>query len=178
MDRLSLAPLTGHGVQPYRVRADVPPGTVVFLIGMRVNALRRIDQWWPAFTAMPAMIRELHAQPELGLLHAESWLRWRQTLLVQYWRDMDSLMRYATSREGAHLPAWAAFNRRARESSAVGVWHEAYEVQPETSHIVYRDMPLLGMGRATAAHRAETLAPQPVRRHGAAPDDADLAASA
>ena len=70
------------------------------------------------------------------------------------------------------MPAWAAFNRRARDSGAVCIWHEAYEVRPGTSHIVYRDMPLLGMGRATAAHRAETLPPQPVRRRGAAPDDA------
>lgn len=169
--------LSGSGVQPYRVRADFPPGTVVFIIGMRINALRRARQWWPAFMAMPRMLRELSAQPELGFLAAESWFRWREPMVVQYWRDMDSLMRYATARESEHLPAWAAFNRRARESHALGIWHEAYEVRPETSHIVYRDMPLLGMGKAATAMRVEHLPPQPVRRRGAAPDD-DLAASA
>lgn len=35
-----------------------------------------------------------------------------------------------------------------------GVWREADEVRPETSHIVYR---------------ADALPPQPARRHGADP---------
>lgn len=169
--------LSGPGVQPYRFRADFPPGTAVFLIGMRVNELRRVDKWLPVFQAMPKMIRELMQQPELGLLGAETWGRWRQTLAVQYWRDIDHLMRYATARESEHLPAWAEFNRRARGSHAVGIWHEAYEVHPETTHIVYRDMPLFGMGKATMAKRIEHLPPQPVRRRGAEPDESDLAAT-
>jgi hypothetical protein len=154
-----------------RVRADFPEGTVVFLIGMRVNDLRRVRAWLPPFLAMPKMLRELQARPELGFLGAESWFRWREPMLTQYWRDMDSLMRYATSRDGEHLPAWAAFNRRARQSGAVGIWHEAYEVRPGASHIVYRDMPPVGMGKATAARPVELLPPQPVRRRGAAPDE-------
>lgn len=158
-------------VQPGRFRADFPEGTVVFLIGMRVNDLRRVREWLPVFMAMPKMVRELDGRPELGLLGAESWVRWREPLVVQYWRDMESLMRYATARDSEHLPAWAAFNRRARESSAVGIWHEAYEVRPEASHIVYRDMPPLGMGKATVAAPVERLPPQPVRRRGAGPDE-------
>jgi hypothetical protein len=178
MDGMSAArELSGPGVQPYRFRADFPPGTVVFLIGMRVNELRRVDQWLPVFSAMPKMIRELMRHPEMGLLHIESWGRWRQTLMVQYWRDMDSLMRYATARDSEHLPAWAEYNRRARNAHAVGIWHEAYEVHPETSHIVYRDMPLFGMGKATTAKRVEHLPTQPVRRREPAPGD-DVAASA
>ena len=157
--------------QSRRFRADFPEGTVVFLIGMRINDLRRVREWWPVFTAMPKMMRELAAQPELGLLGAEGWFRWREPLTVQYWRDMDSLMRYAASRDAEHLPAWAAFNRRARESTAVGIWHEAYEVRPETSHIVYRDMPAFGMGKAAGAESIELLPPQPVPRRGAAPDE-------
>jgi hypothetical protein len=162
--------------RPHRFRVDVPPGTVVFLIGMRVNEIRRVDRWWPVFAAMPRMLRELSRQPELGLLHAESWLRWRETMLVQYWRDMDSLMRYAAARESEHLPAWSTFNRRARETRAVGIWHEAYEVQPGTSHIVYRDMPPLGMGRAAVTLPVEGMPPQPAARRGGAPED-NLAAT-
>ncbi len=163
--------LTGAGVQPYRVRADVPPGTVVFLIGMRINSLWRVWTWLPVVLAMPKMLRELFRRPDLGLLSAESWFRWREPLVVQYWRDMDSLMRYATARESEHLPAWAAFNRSTRGNAHVGIWHEAYEVHPETSHIMYRNMPVSGMGRATVAMRVEHLPPQPVARRGDSPDD-------
>jgi hypothetical protein len=42
-----------------RYRADFPEGTVVFLIGMRINSLRRIREWWAPFMAMPKMIAEL-----------------------------------------------------------------------------------------------------------------------
>ncbi len=157
--------------QARRFRADFPEGTVVFLIGMRINDLRRVREWWPVFMAMPKMVRELSAHPELGFLGGESWLRWREPMVQQYWRDMDSLMRYATSRDGEHLPAWAAFNRRARASRAVGIWHEAYEVRPETSHIVYRDMPPFGMGKAIGANPVDLLPPQPVGRVGDAPDE-------
>lgn len=158
-------------VQPRRFRADFPEGTVVFLIGMRINDLRRVREWGPVFMAMPKMMRELATHPELGFLGAESWLRWREPMVQQYWRDMDSLMRYATARDSEHLPAWAAFNRRARESHAVGIWHEAYEVRPETSHIVYRDMPPFGMGKTIGLEPVGLLPPQPVRRFGDAPDE-------
>lgn len=157
--------------QTRRFRSDFPEGTVVFLIGMRINDLRRVREWMPVFAAMPKMMRELATHPELGFLGAENWLRWREPMVQQYWRDMDSLMRYATSRDGEHLPAWAAFNRRARESHAVGIWHEAYEVHPDTSHIVYRDMPPFGMGKAISLEPVGLLPPQPVRRFGEAPDE-------
>lgn len=157
--------------QARRFRTDFPEGTVVFLIGMRINDLRRVREWGQVFMAMPKMMRELASHPELGFLGAESWFRWREPMVQQYWRDMDSLMRYATSRDGEHLPAWAAFNRRARESRSVGIWHEAYEVRPQTSHIVYRDMPVFGMGKALGATPVTLLPPQPVHRRGDAPDE-------
>jgi hypothetical protein len=55
---------------PNRFRADFPPGTVVFLIGMRINRWRSPRSWLPAFGAMPRMLRELSAPPELGFLDA------------------------------------------------------------------------------------------------------------
>ncbi len=82
--------------------------------------------------------------------------------MMQHWRDLDHLMRYASAREHEHLPAWDAFNRRDRNTHGVGIWHEAYEVQPDTSHILYRHMPLFGMGKATAAKHVEPLVPQAV----------------
>ena len=111
------------------------------------------------------MIAELRRHPELGLLHAQTFWAGREILVVQYWASMDQLMRYATARDAEHLPAWRAFTRHA--SDAAGIWHEAYTVDPQTSHIVYRDMPPTGMGRATAWRPAEEMPPQPVRRHPA-----------
>lgn len=159
-----------HGVQAGRYRADFPDGAVVFMIGMRFNSLWRVRDWLPTFLAMPKMLAELVRQPELGLLSYRSWIRWRQVMLVQYWRDMDHLMTYATSRDNKHLPAWQAFNHRARNSSGVGIWHEAYEVHSQTSHIVYRDMPPTGMGAAAKIDDADAMPPQPVKRRGKGPE--------
>lgn len=146
------------GIQPGRQRADFEDGVVVFLIGMRFNSIWRIDQWLPVFLAMPKMLRELSRNRNLGLLGYENWRGWRQVMVMQYWRDMDHLMRYATSRDNKHLPAWTTFNRRARSATSVGIWHEAYEVHPETSHIIYRDMPPFGMGKAARVSQVESRA--------------------
>jgi len=60
----------------------------VFLIGVRLNRLHRIDKWLPVVRAMPPMIAELSARPESGFLGAETMLRDPRTLvMVQYWRD-------------------------------------------------------------------------------------------
>lgn len=41
---------------------------VVFLIGMRINKWWKIHKWLPVAIAMPKMIKELYANPEMGLL--------------------------------------------------------------------------------------------------------------
>src|SRR5450755_2695554 len=82
---------------------------VVFLIGMRVNRWWRVLQWLRVALAMPPMVKELEAKPELGFLGAESWFG-RTTIMLSYWRSMDDLMSYAKSRNAEHLPAWRAFN--------------------------------------------------------------------
>ena len=156
---------TINRVSDRRFRADFPPGTVVFLIGMRVNRWRSLRSWLPAFRAMPAMLRELYAHPELGFLDASSWWSGRNVLTVQYWRSMDDLMRYATGKDGEHFPAWQRYMKAAASSDATGVWHEAYEVHPETSHIVYVNMPPMLMGKATSWKPATVMPPQPVQRH-------------
>lgn len=38
---------------------------VVFLIGMRINRLWAIHEWWPVMNAMAPMINELMQNPEL-----------------------------------------------------------------------------------------------------------------
>ena len=139
-----------EGIRTGRWRAEFPAGTVVFLIGMRIGSFWRVWDWLPVFVAMPGMIRELYQNPELGLLGARSWMSWRLTMVQQYWASMDQLMAYAADRDARHLPAWRAFNRSARSGGSTGVWHEAYIVQPDGSHVVYVNMPPFGMGDATS----------------------------
>ena len=112
---------------------------VVFIIGMRLNRIWAVHRWMPAFLAMPRMLDELSAKPELGFLGGKVWFA-RTIVQIQYWRSFEDLEAYAKARESMHLPAWAAFNRSAREG-AVGIYHETYRVAPDQYENVYVDMP-------------------------------------
>jgi hypothetical protein len=152
-----------------RMTADAPPGTVAFLIGMRINRLWKIRQWLPVAMAMPRMLQELTAHPELGLLAYRSYRSGRTVLTVQYWRSAEDLDRYARARDHAHLPAWREFNRRVRDNGDVGVFHETYVL--DRHETVYVNMPEdFGLGGATgliplaghgqrAAHRLDPSVP-------------------
>jgi hypothetical protein len=123
---------------------------VVFVIGMRINNLLAVNKWLPVSRAMPKMLQELSRQPELGLLHAEFFVSWRNVMTLQYWRSYDHLHAYAHARDRAHLPAWAAFNKAARGNTAVGVYHESYLQRPGSYETVYVDMPRFGLAKAGA----------------------------
>jgi hypothetical protein len=130
-----------------RLTASLEGGFVLFLIGMRINKPLAIHKWWPVATAMPRMIKELYSRPDLGFLHAETWIS-RTVIVLQYWRSMDQLMAYATLREAAHLPAWQAFNKAIGVDGSVGIWHETYQVSRGGYENVYVNMPPFGLGRA------------------------------
>lgn len=148
-----------------RFRADFPPGTVVFLIGMRINRWWDVRSWLPVFTAMPRMLRELYTHRELGFLDASTWWAGRNIMTIQYWRSMDDLMRYATGKDAEHFPAWQRYLKAAKKGRASGIWHEAYEVDPDRSHMVYVNTPPMMMGKATAWTPAVEMPPQTIRRH-------------
>jgi Domain of unknown function (DUF4188) len=136
-------------------------GVVVFLIGMRVNQLRAVRSWWPVAQAMPRMLAELRADPALGLLGVTSTVQGRGALIVQYWRDLDSLLAYAHGPDHEHRPAWREFNRLAREArGAVGIWHETLVVPAGAHESIYFDMPEQGLPAALGGH------PVDARRHG------------
>ena len=82
-------------VRAERLAANIDGDFVVFLIGMRINSLVRVDRWLPVATAMPRMLKELQRRPELGLLHYEIW-GGRTTLVLQYWRSIEQLLAYNT----------------------------------------------------------------------------------
>jgi len=154
-----------------RYTADLNGETVVFLIGMRINRLRRPGSWLPAFRAMPRMLRELAADPELGLLGVQSFWAGRVILGVQYWRSFEHLERFARSSDHEHLPAWREFNRLVHDNGDVGIFHETYRVGPGTAESFYGNMPPFGLGAAfglvPVARRGQSAA----RRMGTATVD-------
>jgi hypothetical protein len=160
-------------VVPGRHTADLDPdlhrGLVLFHIGMRINRLRAVRAWVPTIVAMRRMLRELTARPELGLLDFSVFRSGRTFLVVQYWRDFAALDAFARAADQPHLPAWRAYNRAARTSDAVGVFHETFTVGTDWE-TVYVNMPVMGLARATrhapvarrgqsAAHRIDPRTP-------------------
>jgi len=144
-----------------RMTHDYDGELVVFLIGMRINKPWRPDLWLPVFNAMPKMLAELSKDKDSGLLGYRLTLGAGGPLLVQYWSSHEKLYAYASDRDAAHRPAWAAFNRRARKApGAVGIWHETYLV--ERAETIYAGMPISGLAAATSsvpvARRGETAA--------------------
>jgi hypothetical protein len=148
-----------------RVTATVDaPELVVFLIGARVNRWWKVGSWLPVVRAMPKMIAELVAKPELGLLGYEQAVG-RTSIMVQYWKSARHLVDYAKARDSAHLPAWREFNRRVGSNGDVGIWHETYIVKRGNYENIYHNMPAFGLGRVG------TLVPVG-KRHGVSTESA------
>ena len=144
-----------------RWTAEADEGNVVFLIGMRVNRWRKPWRWAPVAAAMPRMLAELARNPDLGLLGARTFVGGRTTLVVQYSRSFDHLASYARNPQQAHLPAWRAFNRRARGNRDVGVFRESYVMTPGGMESVYVNLPEFGLGKATRSVPVATCSSQP-----------------
>jgi hypothetical protein len=139
----------GEKVAEGRYTAELSEdGTVVFLIGMRLNAWWRVDKWWPVFTAMPRMLRDLE-QRDAGLLGWKLWPAGRNVMVVQYWRSAAELQAFASDPDAPHAPAWRAFNRRVGTDGSVGIWHETYVVGPGRAEAIYANMPPFGLAKAT-----------------------------
>ncbi|OGX79474.1 transcriptional regulator [Exiguobacterium sp. SH31] len=117
---------------------------VIFVIGLRVNRWRSIRKWWPAFSAMPAMLKELYTNRDSGFLSHEMTIGWRSVTLIQYWRSSEELLDYAHGK--LHLEAWKTFNQKARASEVVGIFHETYEVS--NYETMYVNLPTRGLGKA------------------------------
>jgi hypothetical protein len=135
-------------IQPKRMTHEHDGELVVFLIGMRVNRPWRVDLWWPAFMAMPRMLRELLSDPDSGLKGVRFTFGAGGPTLVQYWTSLEKLYAYASDRSAEHRPAWAAFNRQVRKApGAVGIWHETFVT--ERAESMYVGMPVEGLAAAT-----------------------------
>ncbi len=133
---------------PGRYTGTIEGPFVVFLIGMRINRPWKVHRWLPVFLAMPAMLRELERDAARGFLGATQALMPGGPVLVQYWRSFEQLERYARDPGAEHLPAWRRFNRLARGTGDVGIWHETYRVRAGEYETIYGDMPRIGLARA------------------------------
>jgi hypothetical protein len=100
------------------------------------------------------MLPELFKAPQLGLLGARTQVGFPNITLVQYWRSYEALEAYASARDRAHLPAWAAFNKAIGSNGDVGIWHETYRIAPGQYENVYNNMPAFGLGLAGTLHDA------------------------
>ena len=118
---------------------------VVFLIGARVNHWWNLPVLWAVSRAMNRMLRELARDPDSGLLSFENY-GGRTTLMVQYWRSEEDLLRYSRDKEREHASAWREWIR-SWGRGAIGIWHETYVIQPGSYECVYDHMPPFGLGR-------------------------------
>ena len=72
--------------------------------------------------------------------------------MVQYWRSVEDLYRYASAPDHEHRPAWTAFNVRARKAQGVvGIWHETYAVPAGAHESIYDGTPVMGLAAATSS---------------------------
>lgn len=135
---------------PTRFTTGYDGDVVVFCIGMRINAWRRLRSWLPVFAAMPRMLRELSGDPGSGLLASRTYWSGRVIMCVQYWRSAADLESYARNPDRLHRPAWAAFHRHAARGG-VGMFHETYVVPAGAHESLYLHTPPLGLAAATGS---------------------------
>ena len=131
-----------------RFAAAFDQPVTVFVIGMRINHFHKVGKWLPVARAMRPMIEELARNPGSGFLGFERlFLNLRTVVLIQYWRDFDSLEAYARDREQKHWPAWTAFNKAIGSDGTVGIFHETYCVPAGGYETIYGNMPPFGLGK-------------------------------
>lgn len=133
----------------YTTEIDAP--FVVFLIGMRVNRPLAFRKWVIAAASFPKMVEVLSQHPEKGFLSGEQFFRFfpLTTIMVSYWRSFDDLERFARSKDDPHAEAWRRFNQQVGNDGSVGIWHETYSIDPGKYEMVYGNMPLFGLAKAT-----------------------------
>ena len=132
--------------KPNRTTVDLSsyPDLVVIYLGMRVNSLSGL----PTLISFGSKIRKsVDAQPDGLLLHENLMFSLfpPHAGMRQYWRDFDTLERWARSLP--HLHWWQGF---LKDRGGTGFWHETY-FRGGQIESVYIDMPPIG--RASCRER-------------------------
>lgn len=128
---------------------DTEDEVVIFLVGMTINRPWRVRAWWPAFTAMPRMLRALQSDPDSGLLATRLMFGRRGPTVLQYWRSIEDLDRFARGKGTEHTKAWSAFMKSAASKGTdVGLWHETYRTTSPMRENLYFSTGPLGFSEA------------------------------
>jgi len=90
---------------------------------------------------------------------------------VHYWRSFEQLDGFARDSDLLHLPAWREWNRSARASGAVGIWHETYKVHAGEYEAIYGNMTRTGLEAAADHVPLSAKGRTAARRIGAAEED-------
>jgi hypothetical protein len=127
---------------PQRTTVDLSayPDLVVIYLGMKVNSPRGVK----TLASFGPKIRESVAANPDGLLVHENLLFSLfppHAGMRQYWRDFDSLERWARS-----LPHQQWWQRFLRDRGGTGFWHETYSRGGQVESI-FVDMPEIGLAR-------------------------------
>ena len=154
--------------RPVRKSVDLTtyPDLVVIYLGMRANSLSGIKT---LVSFGPRIKKSVDASPD-GLLLHENFLFSLfppHAGMRQYWRDFDSLERWA--RSGVHSKWWKSF---LEDRGGAGFWHETY-FRGGQIESVYIDMPAVGLSRFAPVEDARGSMFSARRRLGMT-EDADL----
>jgi Domain of unknown function (DUF4188) len=130
------------------VNLDEYPDLVIIYLGMRARSLRGLR----TLAGFGPKIRKAVADGPDGLLLHENLLFSLIPLhsgMRQYWRDFDSLERWA--RSVPHSEWWQRF---LRDRGGTGFWHETY-FRGGQLESVYIDMPRIGLARVGSIEAAK-----------------------
>jgi len=120
-------------------------GFVVFLIGARLQAARRlVSPRSRRPSGMQHMLAQLTARPEVGLLGYE--MAGLGTIIVQHWQSFDHLQTFAKGPDTPHVAAWRNYWRRFGKSTRTDIWHETYLVSADAYEAVLGNMAPFGLG--------------------------------
>lgn len=127
---------------PNRTTVDLSsfPDLVVIYLGMRVNSLRGLKT---LFSFGPKIAKSVAAHPDGLLLHENVMFSLfpPHAGMRQYWRDFDSLERWA--RSAPHQQWWQQF---LRDRGGTGFWHETY-FRGGRIESIFVDMPAMGLAK-------------------------------
>ena len=121
-------------VERRTVNLSAYPDLVVIYLGMRVNRITGIKT---LLGFGPKISSSVEAEPA-GLLRHETMIYSLFPMHVgmrQYWRDVDSLMKW--TRSDPHRAWWKNF---LKDSGGTGFWHEAYH-RNGCMEAIYDDLP-------------------------------------
>ena len=135
---------------------------VVCLIGIRPNEANSFTKsFFKVGTAFRSMLAELESDSTSGYMGGDIYVgtneRKSTTLVVQYWRDYESLHKWTHTKAGVHMKTMLDYMKHGRFEGVNGVWHETYKVKDGEYEATYINMPPIGLALATrAVYEAKT----------------------